>query len=159
MAASNNRIDLYAAQFQSSLFKLPRELRDEIYEYCSLEENDYFHGIATGKLFLANREPTDLRLMYTCRAVAREMKGVSLHTNTVTFEPGDIRDEAGRLGKVIEGVVRTRRRMLHYVAECITPEMLYSTITKFSDGGRRLVERCRAAGIRRGRHATGMGWT
>jgi hypothetical protein len=36
--------------------------------------------------------------------------------------------------------------MLHYVAECVTPEMLESTIAKFGDGGCRLVGKFRVVG-------------
>jgi hypothetical protein len=98
MAATYNRLDLYTAQSQSPLFTLPRELRDEIYEYYSLEENGYFHDIATGKLSLTKQEPIDLRFMYTCRAVAKEMQDVALRTNTVTFTTGDIEDHEGLHG-------------------------------------------------------------
>jgi hypothetical protein len=152
MAVYDNRPDPYACQIQSPFFRIPRELRDEIYEYYVLERHGYHHHLSTGKLSLANSAPIDLRLTHICRAIAQEMKDVPLRTNTVTFKTDDIRDDqgfhgfqsrAGRLEKVIEGVVRTRRRMLHYVAECITPEMLESTISRFGDGARRLVERFR----------------
>src|SRR4051812_43436073 len=43
---------------------------------------------------MPSHEPVDLSLMYTCRLVASEMKGLPLRLNPITFSTVDI-DEVG----------------------------------------------------------------
>ncbi|KAF1840739.1 uncharacterized protein K460DRAFT_359315 [Cucurbitaria berberidis CBS 394.84] len=164
----NPRTDPYAAQLQSPLFRLPRELRDEIYAHYTFEENGYFHQIDTGKLYLADRQPIDLRLMYTCRAVAAEMKGAALRTNTVTFQTGDIEDElgyyglrsrAGRYNMLQARVTTTRLQMLIYAAPCVTPQVLQSLVITCGESGQYFVDALKAVqdGRRRVDYMDGTG--
>ncbi|KAK4458100.1 hypothetical protein QBC42DRAFT_277561 [Cladorrhinum samala] len=77
-----------AVQQQSCLLLLPGELRNKIYrEYILLgAENGYTYDFEAGKLRTApDRQPIDLRLTYTCRQVACEMRGLPLRIQTVTF--------------------------------------------------------------------------
>jgi hypothetical protein len=41
---------VYSIQSQSTLFRLPRELRDQIYEYYLRAENGYFYDPHTEKM-------------------------------------------------------------------------------------------------------------
>ncbi len=84
----------------SRLLLLPRELRDQIYlEYLSTTPDDvYVFDFPSGKLRTSDDHPIDLALMYTCRAVAREMRGMALRTRTITFRTvysDDLRATAG----------------------------------------------------------------
>ncbi|KAI1282630.1 hypothetical protein F5Y07DRAFT_350463 [Xylaria sp. FL0933] len=73
--------------FSFPLLDLPRKLRDAIYQQYVIVEGGYIYEFETGKLRAAN-DPEyfiDLALMYTCKQVAREMKGMALGANTITF--------------------------------------------------------------------------
>jgi hypothetical protein len=72
-------------QHDSLLFRIPCELRDEIYHYCVLEEDGYHHESTSEKLRLANRDPINLALQYTCKKAFEEIAGLALKTNTITF--------------------------------------------------------------------------
>ncbi|KAI4962300.1 hypothetical protein J4E86_001332 [Alternaria arbusti] len=72
-------------QHQSLLFRLPRELRDEIYEYYVQETNGYHYESNSGKLRMDSGERINLGLQYACRRTFAEMDGIALRTNTITF--------------------------------------------------------------------------
>lgn len=72
-------------QKESPLFRLPRELRDEIYHYYVLEENGYHHDATSDKLRQASGHPINLSLQYTCKKTATEMDGLALQVNRVIF--------------------------------------------------------------------------
>lgn len=72
-------------QNESLLFRLPRELRDEIYHYYVLEEDGYHHDATSDKLRQASGRPINLSLQYTCKKTATEMEGLALQVNRVTF--------------------------------------------------------------------------
>ncbi|KAI4704300.1 hypothetical protein J4E81_001366 [Alternaria sp. BMP 2799] len=71
-------------QHQSLLFRLPRELRDEIYHYYS-QANGYYYDTTSGILRLDGGECIDLSLQYTCKRTAAEMQGIALGINKITF--------------------------------------------------------------------------
>ena len=68
----------------SPLLRLPRELRELIYECITHDPNGYHYDHKLGKL-RASSGPVELNLMYTCRTIAREMSGLALRINTVVF--------------------------------------------------------------------------
>ncbi|KAK4164448.1 hypothetical protein QBC43DRAFT_370079 [Cladorrhinum sp. PSN259] len=78
-----------SAQRQSRLLTLPSELRQQIYrEYIYLDaEEGYTYDFEAGKLRTASpdKRPIDLNLMYTCRLVANEMRGLALRIQTIRF--------------------------------------------------------------------------
>lgn len=43
-------------------FRLPQELRDEVYKYYVYDEDGYFYDAPSGKLRLSGRRPIDLAL-------------------------------------------------------------------------------------------------
>jgi hypothetical protein len=69
-----------SAHTQSRLFLLPRELRDDIYKHNVAQEDGYLYNPSTQKLL-----NVDLALSYTCHLLAREMRGLSLLMNPITF--------------------------------------------------------------------------
>ena len=71
-------------QHQSPLFRLPRELRDEIYDYYT-HEDGYIFEPSTQKLRLPTGNPIELALSYTCKRVTKEMNGMALRKNSVEF--------------------------------------------------------------------------
>ena len=62
---------------------LPREICNEIHGYY-VSEDCYIFNHDSGKL-RTPRGLVDLNLMYTCRKVADEMKGLALKSNTLSF--------------------------------------------------------------------------
>lgn len=57
------------------------------HEYLLIDAEDgYVFHFETGKLRTATNKPIDLNLMYTCRDVAAEMRGLALKTHTITFK-------------------------------------------------------------------------
>jgi len=72
-------------QRQSLLFRLPRELRDEIYGYYLREQNGYIFSLSAQKLRQSNGLPIELALGYTCKRVAAEIHGYAFRENTLRF--------------------------------------------------------------------------
>jgi hypothetical protein len=68
-----------------SLSRLPRELRDTIYDYYTSENGGYYFGPIEGKLRTPSGDKIDLSLMYTCKNIAAEMRGVPFRNNTINF--------------------------------------------------------------------------
>jgi hypothetical protein len=69
----------------TSFLQLPRELRDLIYDLYLRCDGGYVYNFETNKLAQANGDEIELALIYTCRQVAKEMIGLALSINTVTF--------------------------------------------------------------------------
>ncbi|CAN9338612.1 unnamed protein product [Alternaria alternata] len=67
------------------LSRLPRELRDTIYDYCTSENGGYFFDPREGKLRTISGDKIDLTLMYTCKSIAAEMRDVLFRDNTIHF--------------------------------------------------------------------------
>jgi hypothetical protein len=82
----------------SPLLRLPRELRDVIYEYYFTEPDGLVYDHKTNALTRSNGDRIDLELMYTCHAVAQETKGLALRINHLIFRTSfteDLRERAG----------------------------------------------------------------
>jgi hypothetical protein len=71
----------------SPFFRLPLELREQVYFHYVYEPTGYHHEATSGKLRCADGRPLDLALQYTCRSIAAEMSGLALQHNTITFTP------------------------------------------------------------------------
>jgi hypothetical protein len=85
---------------QSRLIQMPRELRDRIYgEYLSTD-GGYVYNFDVGKLRASDpKQRIELNLMYTCRQMANEIRGLPLRLNTITFRTlfsEELRTRAGR---------------------------------------------------------------
>jgi hypothetical protein len=73
----------YFGQRQSPLFRLPREIRDVIYDYYVREPDGYFYDAEMGKILYQHpsimpKQVVRLRLMITCKIAADELKNVAL---------------------------------------------------------------------------------
>ncbi|KAH0421845.1 hypothetical protein CcaCcLH18_13195 [Colletotrichum camelliae] len=137
---------------QTTFLSLPREIRDAIYEYYVATPGGYACNVDTlvdsipsqhgnhgqmgalniaGILQTADRRPIDLSLSYTCKLVAREMAGVALRTNTITFTTvtsEELRILAARFGQLMTGCFDSERTDLlrcsgHTIAESQNEEL------------------------------------
>ncbi|KAJ3956616.1 hypothetical protein N0V92_006851 [Colletotrichum tropicale] len=85
-----------------TLMTLPREIRDSIYEFYVAADGGYVcnpeklaekilnqhrneASLDVSVFQRSDLQPIDLNLSYTCKAMAQEMSGVALRTNTITF--------------------------------------------------------------------------
>jgi hypothetical protein len=72
-------------------FKLPRELRDTVYEYYFYQKHGYQYHHESGKMGAKHPNSESklhlFALMYTCRALYQETKSVALSTNVLVFRP------------------------------------------------------------------------
>ena len=118
-------------QHQSLLFRLPRELRDEIYYYYS-QANGYYYDSTSGTLRMDGGECIDLSLQYTCKRTAAEMQGIALGINTITFRtmldlprPSDQLMKSQIFGYHIdEGRGAILSRMLEWTYPLVTAETM-----------------------------------
>jgi hypothetical protein len=73
------RTKYYLGQTQSPFFRLPREIRDTIYEYYAQGRREYVYNKETNRQRYqdASAKAESLGLMITCRIAAEEMKHVA----------------------------------------------------------------------------------
>ncbi|KAI4714652.1 hypothetical protein J4E89_000333 [Alternaria sp. Ai002NY15] len=133
------RTKYYSAQLQSPIFRLPREVRDVIYEYYLTEKEGYHFDSETGKLLYQNpssepKQVVRLGLRITCRIAAEEMKDrafekVNFYPKRSIDDGGEymgLRSRAGRFrcskDAVLKYVERQKCRMLVCAAELLQPE-------------------------------------
>ena len=113
-------------QLQSPLFRLPRELRDQIYGYCFVCETGLEYDYSKNKLTRTNGEHIDLSLMYTCREAAAELQGLALRLNKVNFRtacPGASRHNIGMFSEALSELNRQKSYRLNTIAHsCLTDE-------------------------------------
>ena len=118
-------------QHQSLLFRLPRELRDEIYHYYS-QANGYYYDTTSETLRMDGGESIDLSLQYTCKRTAAEMQGIALGINKITFRtmvdlprPSDQLMKSQIFGYYIdEGRGAILSRMLEWTYPLVTAEAM-----------------------------------
>jgi len=125
-----------AGQQQSPLCRLPRELRDEIYDYYACDEEGLAYDYPSRTLKYASG--AELSLPLTCKMVANEMKGTHLRVNTITFIPCcsetdedrlcERRSIAGRFEHLLRSARLTKLNMLNYAAECVTEDVIEKVI-------------------------------
>ncbi|KAI4715118.1 hypothetical protein J4E89_000804 [Alternaria sp. Ai002NY15] len=83
--------------------KLPRELRDQIYEDYFTLEGGYHYNHQANKLLAAQAEVIDLDIRLTCRQVAAETRGLALKLNPINFSTvcdENLRQRAGRFNAI-----------------------------------------------------------
>ena len=119
-----------------TFLSLPHELRHMIYrEYFTLDKGYAFQPgsggqLGSGKLGTFDGEPLDLALMYTCRFIASETKGMPLTCNTISFSTvyrPEWRKWAGRFDYLLNFQEEQRFDLLIHISQFLTPEM-YSEI-------------------------------
>jgi hypothetical protein len=62
------------SQTQSIFFRLPRELRAEVYNHYVWEEHGCHYDALAGKLRKIDGRPIDVALGYSCRAIYEELE-------------------------------------------------------------------------------------
>ena len=111
----------------SNFLRLPRELRDLIYQYYVLEYDGYHYEYESGKFRTSNHRPINLALMYTCKAIAAEMYGVALGSNIITFSTACTKSLSKRADFLNTQHPLLSRKRRWYVATiaraCVTPEI------------------------------------
>ena len=99
-------------QHQSPLFRLPRELRDEIYDFYTHEDDGYVFDSTAQKL------PIELALSYKCKRVATEMTGMAFRTNDIKFRTmlssPEITDQPSN-ASLYEELLRAHRQRLRHM--------------------------------------------
>ena len=126
-----------AALQQPHLLWLPRELRDKIYvEYLSID-NGYVYVFDQGKLRASDpAQRIELNLMYTCRLVADEMRGLPLRLNAITFRTlcsEDISRRAGRWAYFCIRAESWERYSLGTLIRRMKTEVFNGLIRRFGD--------------------------
>ncbi|KAI4665863.1 uncharacterized protein J4E78_003328 [Alternaria triticimaculans] len=129
------RTRYYSAQLQSPIFRLPREVRDVIYEYYLLEQDGYHYDSEMGKLLYQNpsitpKQVVRIGLRITCRIAAEEMKNIAFRKIQFYPKPSDddggeymkVRSRAGRFRCLLKYVERQKCRMLVCAAELLQTE-------------------------------------
>jgi hypothetical protein len=79
------RTKCYNAQLQSPLFRIPREIREQIFECYLLGDDRYHYDSETGKMpyqepSIAPQQAVQLNFWLTCRIASEEMKNVMFPT-------------------------------------------------------------------------------
>ncbi|KAH7020481.1 hypothetical protein EDB80DRAFT_703059 [Ilyonectria destructans] len=115
---------------------LPFELQMQIFhDYFKVDGGYAFNGDSE-KLTIANGKPIDLALMYTCRSIATQTRGMPLSLNTVHFSTVYRRDWmplAGCLNFVTILYPLLVADMVIRLEPFITPDMYSELTTKFPD--------------------------
>ncbi|KAI4614485.1 hypothetical protein J4E83_007139 [Alternaria metachromatica] len=84
--------------------KLPRELRDQIYEEYFTLEGGYRYNHKTNKLLTAKGEAIHLSIRLASRQIAVETRGLALKLNTISFSTvfdEDLRERAGHFNSLL----------------------------------------------------------
>jgi len=86
-----------------AFFDLPRELRDVVYEHYVTIDGGYILNAESGKLRAATPRAHIFGLQRTCKRAAREMDGLPLSCNPVTFSTiGNMRESAFRFDFMLD---------------------------------------------------------
>ena len=114
-------------QLQSPLFRLPRELRDQIYGHYLVCETGLEYDFWKNKLTRTNGKHIDLSLIYTCREAAAELQGLALRLNKVVFRTAwagaSRRHNIGTLEIAMKRLNLRKHFQLNEVAQsCLTDE-------------------------------------
>jgi len=102
-----------------SFFKLPRELRDSIYEYCFYSAGGYSYDYGTGKLRAASGETINLSLRLTCRLFADETRGLPFKLNPLHFYTvyhNENRENLGRFSALLDILVHHKADIINSAA-------------------------------------------
>ncbi|KAF2634177.1 hypothetical protein P280DRAFT_485682 [Massarina eburnea CBS 473.64] len=119
----------------SLLFRLPQEVRDEVYAYYLYEPEGSHYNAKSQKMQTADNGIVNISLLYTCKAVAEELKGLAFMYNPLTLTT--TLDETGKAEKYDSSAFYTKRSgmlvgVLRGVEECITSEVLDEIAPKFT---------------------------
>ncbi|KAK2033543.1 hypothetical protein LX32DRAFT_74198 [Colletotrichum zoysiae] len=114
---------------------LPREIRDMIYVRYVSVNGGYVLDFDSNTLKGADGESIDLAFMLTCKSVAREMRGVALSSNTITFSTFHSKEHettAGRYDLMVDTLMYLRNTLLDRIcpATLRIPDDIYEELSK-----------------------------
>ncbi|KAI4630102.1 hypothetical protein J4E80_001035 [Alternaria sp. BMP 0032] len=116
-----------------AILRLPRELRDLIYEHYVQVDGGYCHNFETNRLLQADGSPISTALALTCRQIATEMRGLALGQNTITFSTHfseSTRQQAGVLNGAMHNIVYRKKVLL----QKLIPRLLsYDIVQRATD--------------------------
>jgi hypothetical protein len=119
----------------SLLLKLPREIRDMIYEYYTRTDDGYLYDFENNKLRQTNGSRIEVSLTLTCRQIAHEMNGLGLLRNTVTFSTFFSERTREPAGLFHAAIIRRKTKlaaMLGRLApKLLTPEMAQTAAERY----------------------------
>ncbi|KAF2449050.1 hypothetical protein P171DRAFT_518466 [Karstenula rhodostoma CBS 690.94] len=150
-------------QHQSAFFRLPRELREKIYEYYAYEENGLVYDLKASRMRrlieatnegqqnnpLANND-----LEQTCKIAADDLQGIAFRVNKLTFTTGEAREGttyrgvssiAGRWRCILLYIHKTRISMVLHAAELVTPKIIEQIEERYPTLGIHFRSRLRSA--------------
>ncbi|KAI4614525.1 hypothetical protein J4E83_007179 [Alternaria metachromatica] len=110
-----------------ALLRLPRELRDLIYDEYVRVDGGYIYKPETHKLAHADGSPIGLSLRLVCRQLAAEFQGLALKLNTITFETcfsEASREDAGMYHTMIKQIAWRKTEVVKtFAPQLFTPIM------------------------------------
>ena len=131
------------------LLSLPRELRDMIYQpYLELDDGYAYNGVS-GKLRSTSGKPISLDLMYTCRLINEEMKGLALRSNKITFATffsEDLDSRARQLHGTMKAAFLLKAFLLLFTLRfgpaCVVADIMEKIACKYPQFAKLLEEIC-----------------
>ncbi|CAE7033034.1 hypothetical protein PTTW11_05125 [Pyrenophora teres f. teres] len=152
-------------QHQSPLFRLPRELRDEIYGYYLHEDGGYITSQSAQRIQRLQRQDgrsIELGLSYACKRVATEIEGLALKKNAIRFSVLPAKHEsvsrystAGLFDYLLERRAGFCRVMLSHAYWLVSPEAMQAVRTRHP--GNTAVEKLEKTIIRDGNYYLNQG--
>jgi hypothetical protein len=118
-----------STQANSRFFRLPRELRDLIYEHYVSIEIGYAYHFESNKLTAADGGCIDLSLMYTCRIAAEELQDLTLKVNKIAFR-ATCTDATREIAGVFHGAIGLLDTHKSALLDQITPRLLTREMAK-----------------------------
>jgi hypothetical protein len=110
-----------------AFLRLPRELRDIIYEQYVYEDGGYVYNPETDKFANTDGSPITLSLSLVCRQLASELKGVAFRCNTLTFRTSfseKSREDAGMHHAIVTKIAwRKKEAVRIFAPRLFTSEM------------------------------------
>ena len=110
-----------------AILRLPRELRDLIYEHYVRIEGGYTYDYASNKLREPDGRPVSIALTASCRQIAYELRGLPFSYNAITFSTyfsDSTNKDAGVFHSTVESVSLAKRGLIrHLIPLLLTEDM------------------------------------
>jgi hypothetical protein len=125
---------------ESPFVLLPRELRDEIYQYHFLSDGGYSLNYRTGKMLKSTGSYIDLDLRLVCRLAANETRGLPFKLNALHFSTvctADVPETLGRFGCALRALVRGKYSLMLDAASsgCLGSKFCSRITNEYSEFG------------------------
>ena len=107
----------------SPFLRLPRELRDEVYDHYFRTDDGFTYDFVANKLKLAGGLPIPLALTLTCRQIHDEVQGLALTLNAIEFTTSFTEETQENAGFYHSALTITDDRKLALI-EDLAPQLL-----------------------------------